>query len=61
MSEECCVMCGNIIPEGRQVCWNCEQNIIKIGSILQSHNATEDDVVNAHEFINKFRRVKKYD
>ena len=24
MSEERCVMCGNIIPEGRQVCWNCE-------------------------------------
>lgn len=22
--EERCVMCGNIIPEGRQVCYRCE-------------------------------------
>jgi len=24
MNENCCVICGAIIPEGRQVCPNCE-------------------------------------
>ena len=24
--ENRCVCCGDIIPEGRQVCWNCEHN-----------------------------------
>ena len=24
MSEDRCICCGNIIPEGRQICWNCE-------------------------------------
>lgn len=28
MNENICVCCGEIIPEGRQVCWNCENNII---------------------------------
>ena len=23
--ENTCICCGEIIPEGRQVCWNCEQ------------------------------------
>lgn len=53
MSEERCICCGNIIQEGRQICCSCERDIVKIGSILQSHNATEDDVIKAHEFINK--------
>ena len=26
MNENTCVCCGEIIPEGRQVCWNCEHN-----------------------------------
>jgi hypothetical protein len=26
MSIDRCICCGEIIPEGRQVCWNCEQN-----------------------------------
>lgn len=25
MNEEVCVCCGNVIPEGRQVCMSCEQ------------------------------------
>jgi len=24
-----CVMCGDIIPEGRQVCWKCESGLTK--------------------------------
>ena len=27
MDAEYCVMCGSIIPEGRQVCIKCEVNI----------------------------------
>lgn len=53
MSEERCICCGDIIQEGRQICWSCERDIVKIGSILQSNNSTEDDVIKAHEFINK--------
>ena len=26
-SKEHCVMCGAVIPEGRQVCTSCEQNV----------------------------------
>ena len=28
MTEERCVCCGEIIPEGRQVCWQCEHEAI---------------------------------
>ena len=24
-----CVCCGEIIPEGRQVCWECESEVMK--------------------------------
>lgn len=24
MSEDRCVVCGEIVPEGRQICWKCE-------------------------------------
>lgn len=27
MSVDTCVCCGEMIPEGRQVCWNCENSI----------------------------------
>ena len=27
MTEDRCVMCGAIIPEGRQVCWICERKV----------------------------------
>lgn len=51
MNEDRCICCGKIIPEGRQVCLNCEYRVGKIGSILQSQNATKDDVIRAYEFI----------
>lgn len=53
MNEDRCICCGEIIPEGRQVCLNCEYRVGKIGSILQSQNATKDDVIKAYEFIQK--------
>lgn len=27
MNENTCACCGEIIPEGRQVCWGCEHSI----------------------------------
>ena len=27
--EERCVMCGDVIPEGKQVCLNCEYKIVE--------------------------------
>lgn len=29
MSENSCICCGDIVPEGRQVCWSCEHMIEK--------------------------------
>ena len=51
MNENKCVCCGEIIPEGRQVCLNCEYHIAKVGAILQSHNATEEEVAKAYKFL----------
>ena len=53
MDVDRCVVCGEIVPEGRQICLNCEYRVDKIGSILQSQNATKDDVIKAYEFIQK--------
>ena len=53
MDVDRCVVCGEIVPEGRQICLNCEYRIDKIGTILQSQNATKDDVIRAYEFIQK--------
>lgn len=53
MDVDRCIVCGDIVPEGRQICLNCEYRIDKIGTILQSQNATKDDVIKAYEFIQK--------
>ena len=53
MDVDRCIVCGEPVPEGRQICLNCEYHVDKIGSILQSQNATKDDVIRAYEFIQK--------
>lgn len=53
MDVDRCIVCGEPVPEGRQVCLNCEYRVGKIGSILQSQNSTKDDVIKAYEFIQK--------
>ena len=53
MDVDRCIVCGEPVPEGRQICLNCEYRIDKIGTILQSQNATKDDVIRAYEFIQK--------
>jgi ribosomal protein S26 len=50
MNEERCICCGKTIPEGKQVCWSCEHRMIKAGAILQSRNATEEEVAKAYIF-----------
>ena len=44
MDAEKCMYCRAIIPEGRDVCPICEYKLIKAGSILQSNNATEEEI-----------------
>ena len=47
--ENKCVVCGAIIPEGRQVCPNCEMNDKE--TIKAIENFTMDDLVNEIEDI----------
>jgi hypothetical protein len=35
MKEETCIVCGAVIPEGRQVCLNCEDKI-KQGKLIDT-------------------------
>ena len=60
MNEERCICCGEVIPEGRQVCWSCEHRMIKMGAILQSRNATEEEVAKAYNFLKaKHKTINK--
>ena len=57
MDAEKCMYCREIIPEGRMVCPNCEyriskeSRIAKVGALLQSRNATEEEVQKAYEWL----------
>lgn len=31
-SVDICVCCGATVPEGRQVCWDCEHNTVMVGT-----------------------------
>ena len=58
--EDTCVCCGAAIPEGRQVCWKCEQATMKTGKILQSQTATKEEVEQAYRFL-YWEQERKYD
>lgn len=47
--EERCVMCGEIVPEGRQVCPSCEQVMLRVGMIIQSQEATNEEIEKAYK------------
>lgn len=47
--EDRCVCCGEVIPEGRMICLQCEHMALKVGAILQSRNATNSEVKKAYE------------
>lgn len=61
MNEERCICCGEIIPEGRQICWSCEYRMTKVGAILQSRNATEEEVANAYNFLETITKERKHE
>ena len=42
MGQEYCVCCGNPIPEGRQVCLNCEHQLYDSNSI--KHKSQEEKI-----------------
>ena len=44
MNVNTCASCGVVIPEGRMVCLRCEHTEIKYGMILQTNNATKEEI-----------------
>ena len=46
-----CVCCGEIVCEGRQICWGCEHIELKYGAILQTMEATKEETERAYNFI----------
>ena len=53
MNKNLCGYCGNEIPENKATCVKCGEKIIKVGRLLQSTYATEEDVKKAYNFLNK--------
>ena len=51
--EDKCVICNDIVPEGRMVCPRCESCCTKVGMILQNNQATDEEVERAYEFIKR--------
>ena len=45
MSEDRCIVCGEIIPEGRMICWACEHT--DWTSLEQEYQETETDMAEA--------------
>lgn len=52
MNQEYCIHCGKpLSAEGTMTCWSCERKEIKLGAMLQSNNATEEEVKEAYELL----------
>ena len=49
--EDRCVVCNEIIPEGNRACPCCERSKMKMSMILQSFNATKEEVKAAYDFM----------
>lgn len=54
-----CIYCERIAQEGQEACASCRRNIIKLGSILQSCNATQEEVAAAYDFLECQNEVQK--
>lgn len=48
MDADRCLWCDEIIPEGIMVCPTCEQKEVKVGTILQTINATKEEIEDAY-------------
>ena len=42
--EEKCIICGEVIPEGRQVCRICEYKIMEEQDDIRVFERTEDEI-----------------
>ena len=51
MNTSICVGCGETIPKGRLICLRCEQKEIRLGMILQTNNATLEEVEDAYQWL----------
>ena len=51
MNNNRCIICNEIIPEGRDMCLLCENAQMKMGAILQSLNATKEETKLAYDFM----------
>ena len=52
MKKYKCISCGQIIPKGQKVCVHCQRCMTKVGSMLQSRNATDKEVIEAYDVFN---------
>lgn len=44
MDVERCICCGEIISEGRQVCWACEHKVMEDKDDIRVFERTEDKI-----------------
>ena len=51
MNNNRCLYCNEIIPEDRTICLLCESQQTKVGMILQSNQATDEEVKKAYNFM----------
>jgi hypothetical protein len=51
MNNNRCLYCNEIIPEERTICPLCENEQMKMSMILQSFNATKEEVNKAYNFM----------
>lgn len=42
--EDKCIICGETIPEGRQICWICEHNTMEEKDDTRIFERTENEV-----------------
>ena len=60
MGKDICKYCGIETPKGKTICPKCEHATMKIGAILQSNNASEDEVKKAYDFFVEEARKNGY-
>ena len=53
MSEDRCIICNKVISDGKMMCSLCEDACTRIGMILQSRDATKDEIKKTYNFIKK--------
>ena len=51
MNENKCIYCGKVISDKQKVCASCERELMKLGMIMQSRQATEEEVETAYKMM----------